>query len=379
MKKWNRLILPILLISFLSAGHATPLHPDQDDTTTENTGTEALARKCNNRIIAAPIFFYTPETKIAYGAASSYVMRFAGCNEGTRPSNISSVLIFTQEKQFSALLKGEFYLKNNDYRLLGEFKIDKFPNKYYGIGSDAREEDEENYTPRSTNLTLSAYKKIGTGYNIGLQYNYRHWNIIKTEFGGVLETGEILGSGKGTISGVTIIANRDTRDNVYFPRKGDWFVFSAGFYPEFLGSTHEFTTFKLDLRKYLRVFDNHVVALQAITTVQGGDVPFMSMPQLGGQYLMRGYYYGRFRDKSMAAFQAEYRAPLFWRLGVVGFAGIANVADKFTSLTKGSFKPSYGLGLRYLFDKKENIYIRVDIGFGENGSNGFYVSIFEAF
>jgi len=50
--------------------------------------------------------------------------------------------------------------------------------------------------------------------------------------------------------------------------------------------------------------------------------------------------------------------------------------DKFTW---GGFKPSVGLGLRYIFDVRENIVLRMDFGFGENGNSGLYIMINEAF
>jgi len=59
--------------------------------------------------------------------------------------------------------------------------------------------------------------------------------------------------------------------------------------------------------------------------------------------------------------------------------GLGNVAETFGELGLGNLKPSYGVGLRFLFDKKERIQVRMDIGFGEDGSSGFYFSIFEAF
>lgn len=99
---------------------------------------------------------------------------------------------------------------------------------------------------------------------------------------------------------------------------------------------------------------------------------------MGGSYVMRGYFEGRFRDKSLLVFQAEYRMPLFWRLGAVGFVGVGNVAEKFSQLDLGNLKSAYGIGLRFLFDRKERIQLRMDIGWGKN-SSGFYFSIFEAF
>lgn len=38
-----------------------------------------------------------------------------------------------------------------------------------------------------------------------------------------------------------------------------------------------------------------------------------------------------------------------------------------------------GGGLRYLFNKKENVNLRMDIGFGRDGNTGIYFGIKEAF
>lgn len=351
-----------------------------EENTVEKTGTEALKKKCKKRVIAAPIIFYTPETRLAFGAAGSLVFRLAGCDKETRPSAISSVFIYTQEKQFQAQLNTKLYLKNNDYRLELEVKADKYPNKFYGIGGNTLEENEELYTSKSTNLFFSLQKRLAKGFNAGILFHLNRWDIVETEAAGLLSSGLITGSSEGTMSGVGVLVNRDTRDSLYFPVKGDFFTLEARFYPKFLGSTFGFNTFTIDLRKYFPVFSDHVVAFQSLLKVQGGDVPFLHLARMGGQYTMRGYYDGRFRDKNLLVFQAEYRMPIFWRFGVVGFAGLGNVAPKFSQLTSSldQMKSSYGFGIRFLFDKKEKIWLRFDLAFGE-GVSGFYFSIFEAF
>lgn len=370
-----------ICVVLLGVGLATAAGADSgEETTVEKTGTEALKKKCKKRLIAAPIIFYTPETRLAFGAAGSLVFRMAGCGKETRPSAISSVFIYTQEKQFQAQLKTELYFKNNDYRLELEVKTDKYPNKFYGIGSSTLEENEELYTSKSTNLFFSLQKKLSKGFNVGVLYHWNRWDIVETEETGLLSSGLIPGSIDGTMSGVGVLANRDTRDNLYFPSKGDFFTLEARLYPKFLGSTYGFNTFTVDLRKYISVFSNHVLAFQSLLKVQGGDVPFLHLARMGGQYTMRGYYDGRFRDKNLLVFQADYRVPLFWRFGVVAFAGAGKVAPKFNRLTKdlGDMITSYGFGIRFLFDRKENIWLRFDVAFGE-GVSGFYFSIFEAF
>jgi outer membrane protein assembly factor BamA len=338
-------------------------------------------KKCKKRIIAAPIVYYTPETKLAFGGAGSYIFRMGGCKDDTadtRPSSISPVTIYTANKQFSVQLKADLYFKNNDYRMETEIKLQKYPDKFYGVGNDTIKEAEENFTSKSTNFYVSFFKKIAKGLYVGLKYHFTDWRITEIEADGQLVGGEIAGSVDGTISGLSLLVNRDSRDNIFFPMKGEFFQLNAGMYKEFLGSDFNFSEFKLDLRKYITLFSSHVFAVQFLAHAQTGEVPFMNLAKMGGEYNMRGYFAGRFRDKNLLVFQAEYRLPLVWRLGLVGFAGFGNVAEKFSQLNLGALKPSYGVGLRFLFDKKEKIQVRMDIGFGK-GTSGFYFSIFEAF
>jgi outer membrane protein assembly factor BamA len=339
---------------------------------------ETSTKKCKGRIIASPIFYYTPETRFAFGGAGSYIFQLGGCDKKTRPSSISPLVIYTLEKQFIGELKADLYFKNNDYRLVTEFIYWKYPDRFYGIGSRTLEENREDYTYRSTKFYLTFLKKIKKGFNLGFQYRFIDWRLTEMEAGGQLTSGVIPGSGGGRLSGIGLVVNRDTRDNIFSPLRGDHFEFNVRVYPKFLGSTFEFTRFTLDLRKYFPLFSSHVFALRSLAVMQTGTVPFLNLAQMGGAYVMRGYFEGRFRDKNLLAFQAEYRLPLFWRLGAVGFVGMGNVAEKFSQLDSGTLKSVYGIGLRFLFDRKERIQLRIDVGWGK-GSSGFYVSVFEAF
>jgi len=371
--------LPIALIVILSLAYLPAADSNEAITAEkEEKGAQALTKKCKNRVIASPIVFYTPETRLAFGGGGSFVFRLAGCDKKSRPSSISPLLIYTLEKQFKAQVGTALYFKNNNYQLNAEIKLEKYPNKFYGVGSSTREQDEELYTSRSIDLFLSLLKKIGGGFNIGIQYHFMDWEITETEEDGQLAGSDFSGSDGGALSGVSFVVNRDTRDNIFFPMKGDFFELNTRFYKKFLGSDFNFTTSTLNLRKYFTLFSSHVFAVQSLVRAQSGNVPFMNLASVGGQYIMRGYFEGRFRDKNLLVFQAEYRVPLFWRFGAVGFAGFGNVAEKFNQLNLGKLKPSYGVGLRFLFDKKEKIWLRFDVGFGKDAT-GFYASIFEAF
>ena len=70
--------------------------------------------------------------------------------------------------------------------------------------------------------------------------------------------------------------------------------------------------------------------------------------------------------------------PLWKRIGLVGFAGFGDVADKISHFDLENFKHSVGFGLRYLFSPKERLNIRLDFGFG-SGTSGVYFTAAEAF
>ena len=113
----------------------------------------------------------------------------------------------------------------------------------------------------------------------------------------------------------------------------------------------------------------------------GGDAPFDQISLVGNGSYMRGYTRGRFRDRQLAALQAEYRAPLAGRLGWAAFAGGGRVAPGVSGLVKGDarFLPSYGLGARWLLFARSHSTIRVDYARGAEGQSGLYVALNEAF
>lgn len=366
----NKTIL-IYMLTLLIALSGMSLYADKKE--------EKKKKKRKGRIVGSPIAFYTPETKFAFGAAGSYIFHMGGKEDKiTRPSSISPVFIYTTRNQFVARLGADLFTKNNDYNLTGEVVLEKYPNKFFGIGNDTPDEAEELFTPRRGGFTLAFLKQLAKGFYLGMQYEFRTWEIIEKEEGRMLDSGLVQGSDSGTISGLILQANYDTRDHLFAPVKGNYAQVLYKWYPKFLGSSSQYTTLLLDLRKYIPLFSGHVFAARAYIQTQSGDVPFLEMGRLGGPYLLRGYFEGRYRDKHLAAVEAEYRLPLFWRLGMVVFGGLGDIGPKFSDLDFKRLKPSYGVGLRYLFVKSEKIWLRVDIAFGE-GTSGFYVSVFEAF
>ena len=114
--------------------------------------------------------------------------------------------------------------------------------------------------------------------------------------------------------------------------------------------------------------------------VTAGQPPFDHLAQLGGDVLLRGYYQGRFRDRHLLALEGEYRMPMVWRIGLVGFAGAGRVAGRLDAFDLTGLKTSAGGGLRFLLSPSEGLNIRADWAYGFAVRSGaFYLSLGEAF
>ena len=135
----------------------------------------------------------------------------------------------------------------------------------------------------------------------------------------------------------------------------------------------------LDIRQYFSLKKERVLALQLNLISTNGGVPIRNLANIGSSSFMRGYYEGRYADKNMMAVQAEFRTPLFGKIGGVIFAGTGRVGNSVSQLFQLSdLKPCAGLGLRYAINQKEKLNLRLDGGFGKK-SHGSYLNMGEAF
>lgn len=387
----------LLMISFLltvSAGLAL----GQEDQEQE--------KKKDKRIstVVLPIVFYMPETRWGIGGGGLFTYRTPNTAADSRPSSLYFQLYYTQNKQWGIELKPEIYLKNEDYIINAYFKMSKFPNKFWGVGNETpdlgeefrefwgiengtpdqgeelKDEDYLNYTPKIFNFDLSVQRRILKEEKLyaGIQFKYENLDILEVAPKGLLASGEVMGSSGGKLSSLGLILNWDNRDNIFFPRSGNYFQLTANFNSPTFGSDFKFTTVKLDLRKYFSVLKSHVFAVQAILQSVTGEPTFRHMSEIGGDVIMRGYYSGRYRDMSMMVLQTELRLKVWKLLGAVVFANVADVSNKLGNLSLSNLKYTVGVGLRILVVPKEGTNIRLDYGFGKNTS-GFYILANEAY
>jgi outer membrane protein assembly factor BamA len=333
-----------------------------------------------NTLVPLPVLFYMPETGVGFGGLATYYFRTSGGGVEERPSSVTPILVYTAKKQVIAQLEGEVYLSRERYRLDLEAAYSLFPTKFWGVGNQAPEAAEEDYTPRTVNLAVTLQRRAGHGWYVGGTVRVGYRALVEVEEDGLLDRASLRGTNDGRVVGLGLRVTRDTRDNLVYPRSGSFHQFGGSWYSSDLGSSYDYGSFSLDLRKYLSVVGTHVVAFRGLAMASVSQPPFDLMPQLGGDVLLRGYFGGRYRDRQLLAFQGEYRTPIWWRVGLVGFAGAGQVADSWRELALGEFHGNAGVGVRFQLSRTEGLNIRADYGWGfDAGTTGFYLSVGEAF
>ncbi|MGQ9801039.1 MAG: BamA/TamA family outer membrane protein [Candidatus Saccharicenans sp.] len=327
-----------------------------------------------------PVVYYTPETKIAFGLGSLLTYRFGLLFKQARPSTLFIGAIYTQMKQFTLQLKPELYLKKDSFLLTGNFLAERFPTKLWGIGPDTDDALEEVYTPQRFLMEVGVQKKFfrGVPVYLGLKYHLESTRIVSTEPGKLLDQDLVTGSDGGLLSGPGMVISLDNRNNIFYPMAGFFLQANILWNDRFFGSDFDFFNIQLDLRHYYQVSDNQVLAIQALAETNSGQVPFYKLARLGGDSLLRGFYQGRFRDMNLVAFQAEYRFPVWKRLGAVVFGAIGCLGNRFRDISWDGLKYAAGFGLRFKIIPKENANLRVDFAFGP-GNYGIYLKAGEAF
>ncbi len=335
-----------------------------------------------HKYLTSPFVFYMPETSWVLGIGIKRFFNAGG--EGDSLTRVSNSAVFVQYSLNNQLMiehNYQIFTNKEKYYLVGYYGYSRFPVLFYGIGKDAKLENKEAITYDLIRFDNLTYRKVGRHSFAGLGWRYFNMYNVKGEENGIFENGDIVGRNGSVVSGLNVSYQFDTRDNVLTPSQGSFLQIEYSAHERWTGSTNAFHRWQIDARHFFKPFPNRkdVLAFQGYGFFNNGSkIPFHELALLGGDMIMRGYYVGSLRDKNLMAFQGEYRWQALKRWGLVGFGGLGWVNEKVSDMGMKNILPSYGAGLRFKINRKENVNVRVDYGFG-NGQQNLYFFIAEAF
>lgn len=334
-----------------------------------------------------PIVAYFPETRFM-GVLTAFLKYRTESDATYRASSMAVALQATQNAQFSAGVYPEIYLDSNRMRIEGLAEWYLYPYKFFGIGNENPASNAELYTPNGFRVQVRALHAIGgvrvqNGLSAGLRLDVRYDDIRKIEPRedgsiGPLGSGSVVGSTGGWYNGIGPMISYDTRDNNFDARKGLFCEATLVAYGPMLGSTYTATLTSADLRAYTDITDGVSIAARLMMQNIAGTPTFIMWPSIGGNNNLRGVIDAQQRDRISILTSAELRFPIYWRFRGATFIDAGQVAAKPELLSPRSLWIGWGGGLRFVFDEKERISLRLDAGVAR-GDVQFYLSFNEAF
>lgn len=310
-----------------------------------------------------PVIYYSPETSLGLGAMAVITFRDEDGASEERPDALSLMASYTFENQIFLQVTPTFYFNDQKGLLTLTAGYADMPTRFYGIGNEAEvdiddlDEMAEEYSNESTHLEARLAHSIFKDLRFGVTFRRINNRLYDKEDNNTIDQDNLLGNDGGVISGMGPFVDWDTRDNMFYPSSGAWYRLEVVSHLDEFDSDFEYDRYHLDLRRFFKIKEGHILAVQAMAAQVEGDVPFTEL--LSSQ--IRGIDDRFFVDEKMLHLQAEYRFPIYNRFSGAGFIAIGDVQPHWDDFEPREIKYGGGAGIRYALNPNEKINIRFDI------------------
>lgn len=327
-----------------------------------------------------PAIGYSPETSLQLGVIGVWVLKGQDSSqtEFVRRSSLTPFALYTLKGQILTELSVDYFFKKGvNVNIAAQFF--NYPDSYYGIGNENNPNVYESYTNIFGRINGEVYYPLTKAAFAGLTFNAQLNSIEDIQPGGMLELGSVNGIQGGRVFGLGPAFKFDNRNDAIYPTKG---LLVTGLFRPVFWSDYQYASYSIDFRQYLTIKnDKNILAYNVnINFTSGSDIPFYKLPQLGGANRLRGISNASlYRDKQLFFTQVEYRRHIVWRIGLVAFLGLGEVASSVGEFDLTNFKYVTGLGYRFAVLKNQKLNFRFDFGVTNDGQTAFYVGMREAF
>ena len=256
--------------------------------------------------------------------------------------------------------------KNNELNWLGDYRYLHFPSNTFGLGPNSHLSNADLIDYDYLRFYQECLKKCSTHQFIGAGYNLDyHYNMTELGKGDFQQYNQYASA--TTSSGLLLHYLYDGRINVNTPQPGHYVSIALRMNLQALGSSTDWQSLQIDLRKYIRLspHSDNTLALWSYTWLTfGGKVPYFELPSTGWDTyssIGRGYIQGRFRGGNLVYLEAEYRFGITKNglLGGVVFLNTQSVSNP-ASYQFQNIIPGEGVGLRFKVNKHSVVNFCVD-------------------
>lgn len=329
---------------------------------------------------------YTPE--LGFTLAGGLMLSYKTNPRDSLIQRSSSPIVFGASStggMFFSTIVSSYWFKDK-LRIYADIWFKDMPDNYWGAGyengfSKPKSDSTTAYERTWWWVNPSFLWQFRPHYFLGLNVDYNYTGASEPS-AGVAEDPDFIKYGPENMnSGFGIIARYDSRDVPVNAYSGTFVDLRSTFYSTAFGGDNNYQVYQLDFRKYFQVArPGKTIALQFKSRIGVGNMPYGEMSLLGTPFDLRGYTWGRYRDKSMIYFLGEYRHMFekqsgnLSKHGVVVWMGTGSIGPDPSMFE--NWLPNFGFGYRLEVQPRMNL--RIDIGMGRETS-GFYFNFNEAF
>jgi len=353
-------------------------------------------RNLHYNILGGPS--YTPDFGLLIGGSALMTFRMNPSDTTQQRSVVPMAIALMFEGGLNLFTKPQLFFKGDRFRIFGVFAYKNTLENFYGIGYSTnkdypRGEDTSEYRYSGVQVNPWFLFRLGkSNFFAGPQIDFNYDKITKPAAGMIEQPSYIAAGGtdhgySNLSSGVGFLLTYDTRDVPANAYRGTYLDFRGMMYNKAFGSDNNFYRLEIDYRQYKTLGKRKVLAWTVQTKNVFGNVPLTKYALSGTPFDLRGYYMGKYRDKSMAygiveyrhmfGSPAKYKSGNFWaKCGFVAWVGTGTIGE--TPFDWNKWKLNFGAGLRFQMQPGKNF--RLDVG-KEPGQPGMqvYMNMTEAF
>lgn len=305
---------------------------------------------------------YTPEASFGVGGAVLASFRMNKQDTISQRSFLPAGLNLSINGTIVVAGAGTFFFNENRFRIYMNYGYRNEPSHYYGKGFEKAETIERgDSTTRFHRSYFQLYPRfvweVRPHFYLGGLFDLNYTKV--SDVNPVMEKDPYFQQFKRKYFNVGIggLIQYDTRDDVATPTRGMLLGANFKLFGKYLGGAYNYEIIELEYRQFKNIFrPRSTLAWIAKSQIGLGDVPFTELPTFGSPFDLRGYYMGKYRDKSMAygiveyrhmfGSPAKYKSGNFWaKCGFVAWVGTGTIGE--TPFDWNKWKLNFGAGLRF--------------------------------
>ena len=218
--------------------------------------------------LAIPFALHSPETDWGFGGVLAYFFKTNMKEEKLRSSDINFVGLYTLHKQLLLVLGSTVYFPHEN-RILRYFtSVSYYPDKFWGIGNNTLANAREDYSLQQFFINPQLLTRTFSDFYIGGTYEFQRVYGFTYHKDGVFDLQNIKGIHGGNVSGIGLLATWDRRNNAFSPDRGFFTEINLTAFDKKLGSDFNFSSLKIDVRKFFHINSSSVIAMQALSQIK---------------------------------------------------------------------------------------------------------------